>query len=165
MRSARPPKWVNWEGTVISDILPDIEHACGKHTHHNYTHNGLLSDCIGNYQITVFFVTHNSVPIARYGCDDSKLVCNKMTLWLGNVFRIADPLRGESIGDQRIPLTTYNNMELWHLLWSYAPFIPPGICSTNKGECSMNFYIRAHLWGMTTIGIGKESIMTDSRMA
>ena len=44
----------------------------------------------------------------------------KCVSWVskGNVFRVAGPLWGESIGHRWIPLTKTSNAELWYFLWS-----------------------------------------------
>ena len=41
-----------------------------------------------------------------------------MTSSNGNIFRVTDPLWGESTGDRWITLTTASDAELWCFLWS-----------------------------------------------
>ena len=41
-----------------------------------------------------------------------------MTSSNGNIFRITDPLWGESTGQRRIPLTKATDAYLWCFLWS-----------------------------------------------
>ena len=36
----------------------------------------------------------------------------------GSILRVNGPLRGESTGDQWIPLTKASEAELWYFLWS-----------------------------------------------
>ena len=43
---------------------------------------------------------------------------NKMTSSSGNIFHVTDPLWGESIGHQLIPLTKASEVEILYFLWS-----------------------------------------------
>ena len=66
------------------------------------------------YNIRLPVATREAIA---HRADGQIWIC-MMTSSNGNIFRVTGPLRGESTGDQWIPLTEASGAELWCFLWS-----------------------------------------------